>query len=85
MNSPILMKIQRRRTVEKETKLFQYLMDNYQLRTDADLAKFLFCSKTIISMTRTDHRSLSPRLILRIYDRTDLSIEDIRSLAKEYV
>lgn len=85
MSKPVLMKIQRARTVLKETKLFKYLMDNYQLRTDADLARFLFCSKTIISMTRNDHRALSPRLILRIYDSTPLTIEDIRNLAKEYV
>ncbi len=85
MSKAVLMKIQRRRTVEKETKLFKYLMDKYTLRTDADLATFLCCSKTIISMTRNDHRALSPRLTLTIYDKAQLTIEDIRAWAKEYV
>ncbi len=80
-----MMKIQRKRTVEKETKLFQYLMDKYTLRTDTDLARFLCCSKTIISMTRNDHRALSPRLTLTIYDKTELSIEEIRDMSREYV
>lgn len=85
MREPVHIKIQRKRVVEKETKLFKYLMDKYSLRTDTDLAKFLFCSKTIISMTRNDHRVLSPRLILFIYDKDGLSIEDIRAWSKEYV
>lgn len=73
------------RTVVKELKLFKYLMDTHNLRTDEDLAEFLLCSKTIISMTRRDHRALSPRLTLLIYDKTPLTIEEIREMAKEYV
>lgn len=72
------------RTVARELKLFKYLMDTYKLRTDEELAEFMLCSKTIVSMTRCDHRTLSARLILVLYDKTDLSIEDIRSMAKEY-
>lgn len=83
--SKVSLKISRRRIVEKETRLFKYLMEKYSLRTDADLANFLFCSKTIISMTRRDHRALSPRLTLYIYDKDGLSIEDIRAWSKEYV
>jgi hypothetical protein len=79
------MRIKRMRTVEKELKLFKYLMDNYNLRIDDDLADFLYCSKTVISMTRCNHRSLSARLILSIYDKTPLTIEEIRDMAKEYV
>jgi hypothetical protein len=81
----ISLKIKRMRTVRRELKLFKHLMDTYRLRTDDDLADFLLCSKTIISMTRCDHRGLSPRLTLAIYDKTPLSIEDIRAMAKEYV
>ena len=79
------MRIKRRPTVKRELKLFRYLMDTYNLRTDDDLADFLCCSKTIISMTRCDHRGLSARLLLVIYDKTPLSIEEIREMAKEYV
>jgi antitoxin component HigA of HigAB toxin-antitoxin module len=79
------MKIKRRPTVRRELKLFDYLMTTYNLRTDDDLAEFMLCSKTIVSMTRCDHRGLSPRLTLVIYDKTPLTIEEIRALAKEYV
>lgn len=79
------LKIKRRPTVRRELKLFNYLMITYNLRTDDDLANFMMCSKTVISMTRCDHRGLSPRLTLVVYDKTPLSIEEIRALAKEYV
>ena len=78
-------KITRKPTVKNELRLFKYLMDTYKLRTDDDLAEFLCCSKTVVSMTRCSHRGLSSRLILFIYDNTDLSIQEIRALAKEYV
>ena len=79
------LKIKRRPTVRRELKLFNYLMITYNLRTDDDLANFMMCSKTVISMTRCDHRGLSPRLTLVVYDKTPLSIEEIRALAKEYM
>ena len=79
------LKIKRRPTVRRELKLFNYLMTTYNLRTDDDLAAFMMCSKTVISMTRCDHRGLSPRLTLVVYDKTPLSIEEIRALAKEYM
>ena len=78
-------KITRKPTVKNELVLFKYLMDRHSLRTDEDLADFLFCAKTVISATRCGHRNLSARLILTIYDKTDLSIEEIRALAKEYM
>lgn len=81
----VSLRIKRMRTVRRELKLFQYLMDTHNLRTDEDLADFLLCSKTIISMTRCDHRGLSPRLTLLVYDKTPLTIEEIRAMAKEYV
>lgn len=79
------MVIKRKRFVEKELRLFQYLLDNYELSDDQDLADFLFCSKTVISMARRGQKALSSRLILQVYDKTPLSIEEIRQLAKEYV
>lgn len=75
----------RKRYIEKETKLFQYLLDNYCLSDDQDLADFLFCSKTVISMARRGQKPLSARLILRVYDKTPLSIEEIRNLSEEFV
>lgn len=67
----------------KEKKLFWYLMYKYQFKTDQQLADFLYTAQSIISQIRNDRIGLSHRLILTIYDKTDLTIEDIRRLVKE--
>jgi hypothetical protein len=67
----------------KEKKLFAYIMKRYKLKSDTQLAELLFSSESQISQVRNDRIYLSPRLTLTIYDRTDLSIEDIRRLARE--
>jgi len=67
----------------KEKKLFAYIMKRYKLKSDTQLAEMLFSSESQISQLRNDRLYISPRLILSIYDRTDLSIEDIRRMAKE--
>lgn len=67
----------------KEKKLFAYIMKRYKLKSDTQLAELLFSSESQISQVRNDKIYLSPRLTLTIYDRTDLSIEDIRRMAKE--
>ena len=67
----------------KEKKLFAYIMKKYKIKTDTELAKFIYSSGSQISQLRNDRLYISPRLILSIYDRTDLSIEDIRRMAKE--
>ena len=67
----------------KEKKLFAYIMKRYKLKSDAQLAEMLFSSGSQISQVRNDRLYISPRLTLTIYDRTDLSIEDIRRMARE--
>lgn len=67
----------------KEKKLFAYIMKKYKIKNDTELAKFLYSSTSQISQVRNDKIYISPRLILCVYDRTDLSIEDIRSMARE--
>jgi len=67
----------------KEKELFAYIMKRYRLKSDTQLAELLFSSESQISQIRNDRIYLSPRLTLTIYDRTDLSIEDIRRMARE--
>jgi iron-sulfur cluster repair protein YtfE (RIC family) len=67
----------------KEKNLFAYILKRYKLKTDTQLAEMLFSSTSQISQVRNDRIYLSPRLTLTIYDRTDLSIEDIRRMARE--
>jgi hypothetical protein len=73
------------RHVKKEKKLFKLLMEKNKFTNDQELADYLYISTSIISQIRNDHFYLSPTNILRIYDKTGLSIEDIRKFAREDV
>lgn len=71
------------RHTKKEKKLFAYLMQEYGIKNDKSLSNFLYTSQSVISQVRNDSRPFSHRLILITYDKTNLSIEDIRRMAKE--
>jgi hypothetical protein len=71
--------------VKKEKKLFKLLMEKNKFVNDQELAEYLLISTSIISQIRNDHFYLSPTNILRIYDKTGMSIEDIRKFAREDV
>lgn len=73
------------RHVKKEKKLFKLLMEKNKFVNDQELADYLYMSTSIISQIRNDHFYLSPTNILRIYDKTGMSIEEIRQLAREDV
>lgn len=77
--------LSKHRHVNKEKKLFAYIMFTHNLRTDKDICKFLVTSPSVISQIRNDHKRITPALILRIYDKTGLSIEEIRKMVKEDV
>jgi hypothetical protein len=73
------------RHIKKEKKLFEYIMRTKNFTHDAQLAKFLITSTSIISQVRNDKIPLSARLILRVYDKMGLSVEEIRKMVKEDV
>ena len=73
------------RHVKKEKKLFKLLMEKNKFANDQELADYLYISTSMISQIRNDHFYLSPTNILRIYDKTGMSIEDIRKFAREDV
>ena len=68
------------RHLNRENELFQYLMRTNKFEQDAQLARWLFTSTSVISQVRNGKIPLSARLILRIYDKTGLSIEEIRKM-----
>ena len=74
------MKNTRYRHVNKENHLFQFLMRTNKFEQDAQLARWLFTSTSVISQVRNGKIPLSARLVLRIYDKTKLSIEEIRKM-----
>lgn len=73
------------RHLKKEKHIFQYIMRTKGFTHDKQLANFLFTSTSVISQVRNDKIPLSATLILRIYDKMGLSIEEIRVMADEDV
>ena len=68
--------------VDDDNKLLGYIKWKYELKTDTDVAEFLFTSPAEISRIRRGTKGLSHRMLVIIYDKTDLSIEQIRELYK---
>jgi transcriptional regulator with XRE-family HTH domain len=66
----------------KETKLFTYLKKKFELGNSAALAEFLGVSPALLSKIRHGVKPYTAEFILTVYDKTDLSIEDIRKLIK---
>lgn len=60
--------------------LIDHLLDKYQLRSDAELSRFLETNPPVISKIRNRKMPITPLSILMFYDKTDLSIEEIRAL-----
>lgn len=73
------------RHINKEKKLFAWIMKKFNITTDQELADFLYTSPSVISQVRNDKIGFSPKLILTTYDKTGLSIEEIRKMIKEDV
>lgn len=68
-----------------DNKLFAYLFKLFNVKTDVELAEKLYSSSSTLSRIRNDHKYLTAKMILIIYDKTDLSIEQIRSMLAEDV
>ena len=71
------------RHIKREKRLFWFLMTKYDLKNDVELAEFIGTIPSQISMIRNDKLGMSARLVLMIYDKTGMSVDDIRVLAKE--
>ena len=68
--------------VDDDNKLLGYIKWKYELKTDTDVAEFLLTSPAEVSRLRRGTKGLSHRMLIIIYDKTDLSIEQIRDLYK---
>lgn len=64
-------------------KLFDALIDEFQLKNDAGVARFLGMTPAPIYDVRQYDEALSAGMILRIYDKTGWSIEKIRGYSNE--
>lgn len=77
------MKKNHKRTIKNERRLFWFLMLKFGFTNDVELAEFLGTAPSQLSQIRNNKIGLSPRLLLVIYDKTNLSVEDIREMVNE--
>lgn len=63
--------------------LLDFIIKTYGLKNNKELADALDVTEGLISKIRARVRPPTPEFILKIYDKTDLSIEEIRELIKE--
>jgi len=67
----------------KPFRLFDYLLDTYQLRNDRELAQELGVRSSYVSRVRHGHLPVSASLILGIHDAFGLEIHEIKALAQK--
>lgn len=63
-------------------KLFDYLLERYDFKTDFALAEWMGIEPPAISRIRHGTHRVGPTMILAIYDATDMTIEQIRGLCE---
>lgn len=56
------------------------LVQKFKLKNDAELSHFLKVSASAISRLRSRHSPLTPGLLIRMHDATDMSITALRAL-----
>lgn len=62
-------------------KLLDEIIRRHKLVSDAHLARYLGVSSATICHLRTGQKELSARMVLAIYDKTTMTIEEIRRWA----
>jgi plasmid maintenance system antidote protein VapI len=60
--------------------LFDHLLDKHGVLNDAALSRALEVAPPVISKHRHGRIPVGPTMILKVYDKFDISIEDIRKL-----
>jgi transcriptional regulator with XRE-family HTH domain len=63
--------------------LLDYIIKEFNLKNSRELANALDVTEGLISKIRAGVRPPTAEFILKIYDKTDLSIEEIRELLKD--
>jgi predicted transcriptional regulator len=61
-------------------ELFNHLKKHYGLRNDTDIAEFLGVSQGVICQLRSGKQKPTANTILKVYDKTALSITLIRKM-----
>ena len=68
--------------VQKTHKLFDYIREMYNLKTDTELANILSARTPMISRVRNGAVRMTPKLILEIHKQTKMPVEKIEEMAR---
>ena len=61
-------------------KLFDYIKEQYRLKSDLALSEMLDTTPQVICRVRSGDMRLSAALVLAVYDATEMTIEEIREM-----
>lgn len=63
-------------------KLFDYIREMYNLKTDAQLAHILNARRPMISKVRNRIVRITPALIIAVHEQTNIPIAKIKEMSK---
>jgi plasmid maintenance system antidote protein VapI len=63
--------------------LLDAILRDYKLKNDAALARYLEVAPPIISKIRHDKLAVGPYMILKIHEKTEMSVKDIKFLLRQ--
>ena len=69
-------------TVQTPHKLFDYIREMYNLKTDAQLAHILSARTPLISKIRNGVIRITPALIIAVHEQTNIPIAKIKEMCK---
>jgi len=66
---------------EQSNALIDYLLERFNLGTDAALARMMELQPPTISKMRHGKMSLTPSFILKVHDTFDIPVKEIKQIA----
>ena len=66
---------------EQSNALIDYLLERFNLGTDAALARMMELQPPVISKMRHGKMSLTPSFILKVHDTFDIPVKEIKQIA----
>jgi hypothetical protein len=69
-------------TVQTPHKLFDYIREMYNLKTDAQLAHILNARTPMISKIRNGVMRMTPALVIAVHEQTNIPVSKIKEMSK---
>ena len=66
------------------SQLLDALKAEYMLSSDAELARMLYVGPPILSRIRKARTTISPMLLIRMHEVTEISIKELRALMGDH-